>query len=117
MVGLMAGIPLAFEGERRRKKWFRNGALDLRVPISSFRVQVGIAPSHSSLRLTTSGLNLPPLITSFPGNRVLVVCPEAANYSSNLQALALLLGHRTVCLSCPLTPGFPQGFFIFSGFQ
>jgi len=54
VIRLMAGTPLALEtGEE--KKWFRNGVSGLRVPISSFRVQAGIAWSHSSLRLTTSG--------------------------------------------------------------
>ena len=61
-----------------KKKWFRNGVSGLRVPISSFRVQAGIAWSHSSLRLTTRGWNLPPLITSFPGNRSSPCLPRSS---------------------------------------
>lgn len=37
--------------------------------MSSFRVQAGAAWSCRSLRLSTSGPNLPPVITSFPGKR------------------------------------------------
>lgn len=116
VVRLTTGISLALE-TWERKSWCMKGVSGLWLPISSFRVQVGLARSHSSLRLTTSGLNLPSLITSFPGNRSPCCLPRAAKYSSNPQALVCFWATVLHSLRCLLIWGFPQGFFTFSSFH
>lgn len=66
---LMAGVHSRGFRNLGQGKMVQEWMSGLWVPFSSLRVQAGTARSCRSLRLTTSGLNLPPLITSFPGNR------------------------------------------------